>query len=602
MPALRPQALGPQALEPTALAPRSLDASGVDTLTAVALMPAATDMTSHTDPHRRRALVDNTMARAWWTYTIDGLMRVVRYIGAGGSGCDPRDDVPSLIGAGADLITVTLPAGNLTPAEVASETVDAIVLYGDSAVVGETVDGRVEVLVSGVSNASGGPANGASLQESHVHGYDQAVGARGVAGTHQFLGAGGFVGPVNGTNARRCPLVDETGTPLPDGTRVRIVGGFIHGDVGVPFTGRMSGALGPSAGLSMGDPSASLSFTSVRDAGLVGPAGAGDWAVVGLFTEPVIGVVGTDHFWLLITDDGTNGNIPVGTVGGGNPTDAYPGDFDTNEAILQAAALNNPAAALPDSFDATFTPIYGGWMCCGLIYETEPFASDGGVFIPYGPQWAITPAVGLVITLANEAVSFRAPSMATFEQLVIASQSIGMNTYAGGVDDIGLSFYGWTDMDVPTGGVHPLLATPGPVGIAGTGRQVLEIDPPIAIGADDLGPGTIAVGPTFNGGALGGGLPTSEIRYYRAVGTKPSFLPYWLVPDRSWSDPIEEPGVYDGITYRHENRAYEGNMPINDPDPSWPATFQPAPTDNLEPNFIDGVTLYTAPGIAVSVR
>jgi hypothetical protein len=125
--------------------------------------------------------------------------------------------------------------------------------------------------------------------------------------------------------------------------------------------------------------------------------------------------------------------------------------------------------------------------------------------------------------------------------------------------------------------------------ISAVGRNMLAWPSPVELGG---GLYTGSVGAAFVEGLNGGGVPISQIRYYSAAGFLPGGRPYWTVPDRTWDDYPEEPDVYAGTTPLIENRAFLGSMPINDPQPAWPATWQAAVTDSSPSNFLDTTAYY----------
>ena len=497
---------------------------------------------------------------SWLTYVRGGSRRTV-VLRHGVLDPDPRPDVPLLTGS--TLGTATLTAG-------ADESATAVATAIEAAVtgLGDPVSRVGDIVtIDDVESAELGPAT-------------VAGGARGVGGIHHFRSTASGVAPISGTLCRH--IIPPNVSP---GQRGRVIGLFSYGISG--FNPRMAIGRGPAH---PGAVPTLLNLTDVVDAGRVGPipgprAGCVELPTYFYFTGP-------EDLWIMTRDNATGGSIPLGSWGGGGIQDALYGDFSFGESLLSDTAIVDPNLAYPSNFSPTVDFSANVFELVGMIYELEPFGADASLYVLWGQQYGGLESSGNVAALANETTSFRMVE-ALFRRATIDRIWLASGTFTPG-EDWGFGAFSFGDLVIPGVANAPRLRNISGIGLnASDTLYEYALPTPLQIGSETIGTGRIPA-VTFNGGQIGGGVPTTQIRFSTMAGFLPVAGEYWDTPDRTWSDWEESSGQTE-IEYRTLNA---GTMPQNNPNPAvTPDPFIFGATDDSPPNHVHCRVELTSPGL-----
>lgn len=541
------------------------------------VVPRSDAFPDHDYMHYRHGLFGGTLARSYVAVTRGGATTVLPVRHRGHS-ADPHDS--AACPAGVD-VEVDLGDSAVSSADVAAAFVSALTGAGIPADVYPTLaaNGRSIVRIEADTLFIPPPVDFIDRQRRHI------------VGLVRDTWSGADTNNANGGTGATV-LMTHLGEPNPElGTSYRVLAGH-YWQVG-GLNAIVAAGSGPvhSATPASFDVEAQVEITDAPNA----PGDQDSNFTAAAFPNAPV-MASTDELWVLMANNATPGVLPRYRLSTASPRGW--GSIPTAENGLWETTVGDP-----DPFGATYTPANHnnagiGWAH-GLFVEypdaSGNYHADGSVRLRIGEQSDAlhgSPFYATNANLQNEMTLHRT-RWGPWTDVYLTTVARWMGVVGAG-EDSRVAWVGFDDLGNPQAGTPSSDSPPvhydlGPMGLSvSNGWNVLEIDPPLAVGTDALSSTYMGIG--FN---------------YCPVQVDTT-LPVWF--DSSYTDRWETYGFTDSVEVWHDdllpfnNRAprvglneYQlvnvPGIPISDVDTPYPATLHAA-------GVLGGGTLGSPPAAA----
>lgn len=525
-------------LQPVAIGPNPGSSEGSVQL----VFPASTDFPQDIF-HLRRAFVGGSLSRAWVAVNRDGSTYAVS-IDHEGSRANPVTWESEL--AGASHAYATLGAGDQTATQVGTAVCSAFATLG----INECVNASGTVTITDVSG----------LQIGATPTYDTSL--RGIWGSQRNVFGGSSsvssTGAMGGTGSVHLTAPTCNGRAL--GVYMRTTGSA---------NVRLGLADGPAYSTTPAAFSGGVEGLGVNNSGLR----------VLLFTDPDA-FTSSEHKWWSFR--GVSGGDPSLVFRNHTDTPAGRGDAPSGEQLLFSTTTSNPATAIYTAGAYTHGAEAGPYSIYahgGFIYECPSggnYPGNGAIVTRIGSHNTATagsPTATVATSMDEETFSFR-HAIPWDINLIDVRLAVVANSAS---EDIGLGIYRWLDSVAPTASSNPLLRGVGRMNLTtSTGYQTHTLSTPLALTSG------WTIGPTFIPGNIDGVTPTTTV----SVSYDPNPLgdDYWQTSwddnGRVWNDMVPAGGGGLGVDAEYRTLAPGGDMPMGNPNPSWPNPFDGDASDD----------------------